>query len=384
MVGYDVLGGVITEDLSQCPHLLLGGSTNSGKSVGLQSLITSIAYTKSPSQANFVLIDVGGKDLLVFEKLPHLSHPVVQDRATAIRVLAALTAEMERRIELKRIQVPPFQRLSRLVVVIDEFPALFTGIDKTEAQMLIANISNLLQRGRHAQIHLVLAAQNPTFHNMKIDLGNITARIAFKCAKKNFSEVILGESGAEKLLGRGDMLLKTPAHDLRRIQGSYATEGEFAKLTKQISWRYASEKNMVFSLKIPDDDLTGSAQIWGKNLSCSVVRKRPSEEDRLLASVIMWTLEHDSISANMLMATFHLGWNKAAKLIQRLEKLGIVDRLEGKLPREVIPDSPRDIPAELMEFLEANGYSESDILVAFYSEINHLCKGLFPFSASYY
>lgn len=267
--------------------------------------------------------------------------------------MSALTKEMEHRIELDHFASVDFLMMPSLVVVIDEFPALFLGIEKTEKQFIIDSISSLLQRGRHAKIHLVLAAQNPTFQNMKVDLGNITARIAFKCAKKNFSEVILGEGGAEKLSGQGEMLLKNPAHDLQRLQGTYTTEGELVKLVKRIIGQYGKDKG--FSLKIPDAR-TEPTGISGEKLTCSVVRKGLSKEDQLLADVIVWALRHDAISANMLMTAFHLGWNKAAKLIQRLEELGIVDGLKGKCPREVIPSTLEEIPDELVQFLEANGY----------------------------
>lgn len=141
---------------------------------------------------------------------------------TATFTLAALNDELERRIELEYADKTSFEQLPRLVLVIDEFPALFVGLEKAVSKTLTNVISSFLQRGGHAKIHVVLAAQNPTFQNMKVDLGNITARIAFKCAKKNFSEIILGEGGAENLLGRGDLLLRSPRFDgPQRIQGIY-------------------------------------------------------------------------------------------------------------------------------------------------------------------
>lgn len=365
VVGYNDLGNVVLVDLAEFPHLLLGGSSNSGKSVGLQALITSIAYHRSPSQVNFILMDIGAISLMPFEKLPHLSCPIVRDCTTATRVLTVLITEMERRIALGFDNPIEFGHLPRLVLLIDELPALFKGLNKAAIRMLADAISSLLQRGRHAKIHLILAAQNPTHKNMmNIDLGNITARIAFTCAKKNFSETILGEGGAENLSGQGDMLLKVPAYDLQRIQGIYATEGELEKLIGQISAKYGREKDEGFSLKIPDDQ-TGPTGISSENFSCSVVRKGPSQEDQLWARIIMWTLGHDLISVNMLMTTFHLGWNKAEKFVQRLEKLGIIDVLEGKLPREVIPSSFKDFPDELVKFLESTGYTKDDVITAF-------------------
>ena len=190
IVGHNLLEQISVIDLSESPHMLAGGSTGSGKTIGLQALITSIAWRGTPDDVNFILIDVGAGGLAEFEELPHLSHPVIHDRATALRAFVALKTEMERRVALG----PDSQNAlnPRLVVVIDEFPALFMGeTDKKISKIFSDTISTLLQRGRHAGIHLVLAAQNPTCQNMKVDLSNITTRVAFRCAKKNFLPVRL-------------------------------------------------------------------------------------------------------------------------------------------------------------------------------------------------
>lgn len=368
IVGHDVLGHIVMDDLAKFPHLLIGGSTNSGKSVGLQALITSIAYGKTPSQVNFVLIDVGASDLMVFDSLPHLSCPVVHDRITAIHTLSALNAEMERRVALEHTAPDSFRQLPRLVVVIDEFPALFTVDDKSMSKELAASISSLLQRGRHAKIHLVLAAQNPTLLNMKVDLGNITARIAFKCAKKNFSETILGEGGAENLTGQGELLMRSPRYDTpQRLQGIYITPKELRRTVYSISGICCNADANKFSLILPGDDQVESMDSLGDRLSCSVVRKRPSKTDEELASVVLWALEHKSISINLLMKEYGFGWNKASRLVGRLEDLGIVDKPEGKMPRDVIPSSPEDLPKDLIEFLRENGCSKDSIINACYS-----------------
>lgn len=366
VVGHDVLGRVVMNDLAQFPHLLLGGSTNSGKSVGLQALITSIAYSKPPDRVNFVLIDVGATSLMPFEGLPHLSCPIVRDRTTAMYTLATLITEMERRVALEYADPASFKQLPRLVVVIDEFPALFMGAGKSMAKELTNNVSNLLQRGRHAKMHMVLAAQNPTSQNMKIDLGNITARIAFKCAKRNFSETILGEGGAENLMGQGDLLLRSPQFDVpHRVQGVYIAPKELQQTVQYIKEQHCGAASSKFNLTLPSNDLTGSSDALGDNLTCSVVKKWPSDADQLLASAIYWALEQDYISINALATDYHLGWNKASTLIKRLEDLGIVDRPEGKLPRKVIPTSPEDIPEELIRFLQDSGYS---VCSAFYND----------------
>ncbi len=242
VVGYDVVGNIVVEDLERFPHLLIGGASNSGKSIGLQALLVSIMVVKSPHYINFILIDVGATNLIPFDGLSHLSCPVIRDRDMACEVLISLKKEMERRIELQIKAVEQFENLPRLVLAIDEFPVLFTEMTDRQMTKIIVNaVSGLLQRGRHAKIHVVIAAQNPTYQNMKIDLGNITSRIAFRCARKNFSETILDDSGAEKLLGNGDMLFKCPqCSDIRRLQGIYIPPEELQKMIKLIKFLHKS------------------------------------------------------------------------------------------------------------------------------------------------
>lgn len=367
IVGHDILGDAVIENLAEFPHLLLAGSTNSGKSVGLQALITTIAYTQSPSQVNFILIDVGATDLLAFEGLPHLSCPVICDRAAVVYALNALVAEMERRIELERRVYFHAEPIPRLILVIDEFPALFMGLDKAESQVLAANISSLLQRGRHAKIHVVLAAQNPTFANMRVDLGNITARAAFKCAKKNFSETILGEGGAENLSGNGELLLKTPSHDPERMQGVYVTRAELADLVEKIKARYCRKAIGKFEIAVSHREFTNSEGTLDEKLSCAVVKKGPTKADQQLADTIMWALRCESVSIHRLKTDRHIGWDTASRLIKRLEEMGIVDKPEGKLPRNVIPCCPQDLSEELKRFLADAGYSP-------YALVRTFCK----------
>ena len=279
----------------------------------------------------------------------------------------AVKDEMARRIALEHTNSLEYEMLPRLVLVIDEFPALFIGQSNKEmSRAIAATISSLLQRGRHAKIHLVLAAQNPTIQNMKVDLGNITARIAFRCAKKNFSETILGEGGAENLSGPGSLLLKSPENsDMEWIQGIYIKPRELRRLVQDTKNRLQPLTSNKFELAIPDCGPTEPSDTLASQLSCTVVKKGPSKEDALFASVILWALEQDYISINALMKRYHLGWNNAARLVERLEELGIVGRPEGKVPREVIPDYPEDLPEELITFLENTGHSQDAVIEAF-------------------
>ena len=172
-------------------------------------------------------------------------------------------------------------------MVIGEFPALFMGLEKAVSKTLTDVISSLLQRGRHAKIHVVLSAQNPTFQNMKVDLGNITARIAFKCTKKNFSKTILGKEGAENLFGRGDLLLRSPRFDSPQgIQGIYITPEELCQMVQHIKARPCASTSK-FTLAASGRDLARSSDSLGARLSCSVVKGGLSTADELLTDVIL-------------------------------------------------------------------------------------------------
>jgi len=367
VMGYTPMGELIMADLAQFPHLLMGGSTNSGKTVGLRSLITSIAYIKSPAQVNFILIDVGATDLMVFDGIPHLSCPVVRNQHAACNTLAALQSEMERRIKLEYAEPNKFKLLPRLVLVIDEFTALFTGLNSKDVSKSTANaISSLLQRGRHAKIHLVLAAQNPVFRNMKVDLGNITARIAFRCAKKNFSETILGEGGAEYLSRQGAMLLRSPQHDnLQQIQGVYITPEELRQSVQQIKATPHHLSMNKFNLDIPN---TLSTATIGNLVSPSPhapITRGLSDDKMMFAMVVRHVLTKTQVSTNSIMKDFGFGWNRADRYMKQLEEWGIVSEVIGKQARRVLPIGIEDLPAELIAFMGACGISENSLCDAF-------------------
>lgn len=360
VVGHDVTGSIVMVDLVQFPHLLMAGASNSGKTVGLRSLLVNLVFMKSPQRLNLILIDVGAADLIPFNGIPHLSCPVVSDRDMACQVLVLLTTEMERRVKLQATNNDQFKLLPRLVLAIDEFPALFMGMEDRQTTKLIANaISNLLQRGRHAKIHVVLAAQNPTIQNMKVDLGNITARIAFKCAKKNFSETILGESGAENLMGQGDMYFRYPQYEgLRRIQGIFISQKEL--------WQVLFEIKREFEFRHYDDKLKfiineTSLQKIKKDIICNPTERsltrKTDVDDKMFADILLWTLRQKTISCNLIMKNFNIGWKRADSFVERLNNLGIVENLDTKLPRKVLTYSIAEIPEEVIELLKRNGHS---------------------------
>lgn len=356
VIGFDITSAPVMEDLAEYPHLLLGGMTGSGKTVGLQALVTTLAYTKSPEAVQLLVIDTGATDLMVFDGLPHLLCPIIRERAIAYQAITTVFGEMEHRIELGYTDPDAYNRLPRLVLVIDEFPSLFAGLDDEERKSLVAKISSLLQRGRHGKVYVVTAAQNPTVPTMKIDTGNFTAIVAFRCRKRNFSDTILGENGAERLAGNGDLLFKSPQHNSTvHLQGVYISPEELRQTVQQIEDRYAGQCNRKFSTGAKGFQSSVVGGNSGADALTVPVKAKPSVDDRTFAQVLLWALSQDSISVNALMDSFHLGWNKANRLVKRLEELGVVGELDAKLPRCVVPTEISDLPAEMMEFLERNG-----------------------------
>ena len=366
ILGRTPTGSLMPADLADFPHLLIAGATNSGKSVGLKSLISTLAFCRQPTEVKLVIVDVGAGDLICFRNLPHLLFPIVQDTAMACQTIKFLVDEMERRIQAEHVNIKRNEPkiYPYIVAVFDEFTALVSSqLDKDEHRLMISNISQLLQRGRHARIHLVLAAQNPTIRNMEVDLGNITARIAFRVAKRNYSETILGVSGAERLSGYGDMLFKPPDSGmLERLQGVYISPSETTQLVSDICEEFNSNDGFP-DAPLSEADEFKNFQIPSTcpSLADVFISPKPSHKDRLLAKVIEWSLHQDEISTNLIMGEFHLGWKRAKKIVDILEKLGVVGELSGKLPRDVMPQSPDDIPDELYKFLEECGISKEAV-----------------------
>lgn len=362
VVGFGIPDTIAMCDLSQFPHLLMGGSSGSGKTTGLQSLITSVVYNVPPSEVSLILIDTGATDLRCFKGLPHLACPVVREQKDVPRVLATLVAEAERRIELEYASQDRFHMLPRILLVIDEFPSLFLGLEKDMLKQVVSRISTLLQRGRHGKIHVVLSAQDPRRNEMKVDISNITAKIAFRCDRWQNSATILGTSGAETLAGKGELLLKAPQFDgIQRLQGVCASREELCQLIQEIKTRQYQPSECERKFTIAEDVLrTVGTGNCGVDMLTKIAPK-PSVEDKIFADVILWALSQNSISVNRLQSSFHMGWTKASRVVEKLEELGVVERVDAKLARSVIPTVLDDIPAGMKAFLQQNGISENDV-----------------------
>lgn len=372
-VGIDVMGNPVISDLIRYPHAVVAGTTRSGKSVALKSLLLNLVYMYSPEKVNLLIGD-GASDLQQFSGLPHLSYPVINDGESFFSVVLILKEEMERRIEIK--QKNEFKRLPRIIFIIDEFSSFVSGNmkDKRKLGLLTEAISELLRRGRHAKIHLILAVHNPTKQNMCIDMGDIPVKLVFKVANVHNSVTVLGEGGAEKLKGEGDMYFYHNG-ERKRLIGTYISEDETESLLKRIKRYYAA--NIVsfkqrpvlcgdrFSFKITEsairlkteefEDSRIGFPMTGRN------RNDLSSKELLFAKVILWTLGQSSVSCNRLCESFKIGWSKANSFLGRMQEMGIVEELDAKLPRAVLLSSVDEVPEKVMEILQNNRISIEDI-----------------------
>lgn len=355
-LGYDMRCGMLFDDLGKMPHAMYAGSTGSGKSIGLICLILSLIFKQPVSKVNLLLFDVGANTMEPFEGIPHLSHPIVKETMIGIYVISSLVDEMERRIKLSHEEL---RKLPAVVCVIDEYVSLIANIQEKKLSHYLANsISNLLRRGRHAKIHMVLATQDPTIKNMKVDVGNITARMAFMCAKYHNSITVLGEGGAEKLPGKGAMLYKSnerpnPIH----LQGAYMSSDEIKRLVALIN---SADHDVCNKFLIPEI-VPEVLPLASESLDDTpIIDSRKRNE---LVDIIMWVLERNTVSASQIMRQFSMG-NRANCIIDKLFEVGLVSEKDANKPRKVLPQSIEDIPAEATEILTKHGVSTDEIVAA--------------------
>lgn len=370
-LGFDATNKLVIADLALYPHLMLCGTTGSGKSMALKSLLVSLLGGYSPNKVNILICDKAG-DLLPFSELPHLLCPIIQDFEVFFNIILLLQAEMERRINMKHSE--EFSRLPVIVCVIDEFLSFISGTDDKRSSKLARDvISDILRRGRHAHIHMILAAHNPTKENVKIDISDIPSKMAFRVAKFTNSVTVLGQSGAEKLLGKGDMLFQSSQNDeFQRVQGAYISPEEMEEALNQIRTYYSKVPKQKEDAHSPHNGfmLTGTdlqqmgIKTGDERIKIPMTNTTRNRDDALLARIIMWTLEHDLVSCNKIIETFNIGWRRANGFLERLCEFGIVGDIYKKLPREVLPISVEDISAETMDFLSKSGVAVNDITTA--------------------
>lgn len=334
VLGSDVTGQPTYLDISTMPHGLIAGTSGSGKSVCINSIIMSILYKASPDEVKLILVDPKLIEFTNYEDIPHLATPVISDPKLAAEALSWAVDEMQRRYELfKSCKCRDFGSYNEyckehselspipyVVIIIDELNDLMMSSAKTVEE----SITRLAQKARAAGIHLILATQRPTTDVISGTIkANIAVRIAFAVAQANDSRTILDHNGAETLLGKGDMLYFDGVTE-QRVQGAYVSTSEIVKVTDDIKSRYSPD--YMFTR----DELKKRAE-QSENESSEDVRY-----DEFFEPVARWIVENNSASINRIQKTFNFGFNRAQAIVNELEKMGVVSESLGTKQRQVL------------------------------------------------
>jgi S-DNA-T family DNA segregation ATPase FtsK/SpoIIIE len=354
-VGYDAMGEMCVEGLESFPHMLMGGTTNSGKSTALKCLLLSLAYKNNKAKNIKVLIlDMLGKretSYKVFENLPFMLCNVITQPQDAFKAILLLIKYLENKDSESKKGDP------RVVVIIDEFPRLFSGLQRiADRKILEIALSTLMSGGRHDNIHLVFAAQDPKRNQMVCDIGNLPAKAAFRCDHYQRSVTILGRKGAEGLIGRGHMILVTPDMKDRKIHGAFITDEELENEIEEL-------KNTYGVYDVEENQLNFNLRLEQKNQYPRGDSQQPDQgtDESEFAQIVMYILSQEVISSNVIQNEFKIGFNKAKRILMRLEGLGIVTPKQGRIARTVKPRKYEDLSAEAIDLLKRNNYSDADI-----------------------
>jgi S-DNA-T family DNA segregation ATPase FtsK/SpoIIIE len=354
-LGKDIAGRAIGADLAKMPHLLVAGTTGSGKSACVNAMLSSILLRATPHEVRLVLVDPKQVELNHYESIPHLLTPVITSPRMAANALQNLVKEMEQRygiMSLARTRSLPELNRARERRGEPALPYILCVIDELADLMMVApadvedSIIRLAQKARAVGIHLVLATQSP-----RVDVitgmikANVPSRIAFAVSSQTDSRVILDHNGAESLLGQGDMLFSpVGASKLQRIQGAYVDEAQIAEVTD--AWRRQGEPEFHEELldEVPAED-RGDGDGDGEF---------HPDEDPLLQDAIALVAQMGTASTSMLQRRLRLGYTRAGRLIDMLERRGIISGYEGSKPRQVLI-SEADVPRILSHLAEADG-----------------------------
>ena len=336
-LGKDISGNAVWTDLARMPHLLIAGTTGSGKSGCINALLTSILLRATPDDVRMILIDPKRIELGYYESIPHLLTPVVSSPKTAAAALANVVGEMERRYERMSIvrarSLPEMNRALRsrgddplpyLLVVIDELADLMM-ISPQEVEDAVIRLA---QKSRAVGIHLVLATQRPSVDVITgMIKANVPSRIAFAVSSQTDSRVVLDQAGAESLLGQGDMLFKPLGTSrLQRLQGAYVTEEEIALVVEQC--RAQREQEL-------DESLLEAPEVFADEDGDSDGEFDP-DEDQLLDRAIEIVVQTQTASVSLIQRRLRVGYTRAGRLIDMLERRGIISGYEGSKPRRVL------------------------------------------------
>ena len=345
-MGKDINGRIVTADLATMPHVLIAGSTGSGKSVAINAMIMSVLYKATPQQVRMILVDPKRVELGMYEGIPHLFTPIITEPKLAANALRNAVREMERRLKLlasrsvRNIdqynklfdnQTPSLfeegeeeQPLPHIIIIIDELADLMM-LDKANVEEAI---TRLAQMARAVGIHLVLATQRPSVDVITgLIKANVPTRVSFRLATKVDSRTILDSNGAEALLGRGDMLFLPPGTSrLQRLHAPFVTEKEIADVVA--FWKNQGEAQYVQGfLESPRDEK-------GRDLDAEP--EDGDTNDELFEDAVRLVLEFGKASTSLLQRRLRIGYGRAAHLIDMMERDGIVGPADGSKPREIL------------------------------------------------
>lgn len=363
-IGRDISGEAVVGELNKMPHLLIAGQTGSGKSVMINTLLTSLLYRNSPSEMKMILVDPKQVEMAPYEDIPHLLTPIITDPEKTISALKWAVNEMERRYKLlaseKLRNIKDYnkrmQQAGTKIAVEDEdghtqqhedgaMPYVVVVIDELADLMMVAKrdvealIVRLAQKARAVGIHLVLATQRPSVDVITgLIKANVPARIAFTVASQVDSQTILDQAGAEKLLGQGDMLMKTAQMSKpMRIQGGWVMDEEVTKITDHLRLQSAPQYN--------DEIISQPVQINGKGGVVMDLDGGSSEDDTYKQAVQV-VVESRKASTSYLQRRLRIGYGRASRYIEQMEEQGIVGQANGSKPRDVLVTSMDDIDEE--------------------------------------
>ena len=337
-LGKDISGLPVMADLSKMPHLLVAGTTGSGKSVAINSMILSLIYKSSSEDVRMIMIDPKMLELGIYDGIPHLLTPVVTDMNLAANALMWCVKEMERRYKLlakfgvrtiesfnKQIVIDDSneeERLPQIVIIVDEFADLFFVVGKRVEEL----IARLAQKARAAGIHLILATQRPSVDVITgLIKANIPSRIAFQVSSKTDSRVILDQAGAENLLGDGDMLyLQSGSITPERIHGAYVSDKEVKDV---INYLKAGTENEYLDEIVDESNNNDLKKLYSDN---------DDDDDELYKDAVAIVVESEKASISYLQRKLKIGYNRAARMIEKMEEMGIVTAIQKNGTRNVI------------------------------------------------
>jgi S-DNA-T family DNA segregation ATPase FtsK/SpoIIIE len=354
-LGKDIAGNPVVADLQRMPHLLIAGTTGSGKSVAINAMLLSLVYKSPPSQVRLILIDPKMLELSVYEGIPHLLAPVVTDMRQAANALNWCVAEMDRRYKLmnalgvrsmagfnqkvreaakarKPIPNPlapiaqtaePLHEMALIVVVIEELADLMMVVGKRLEEL----VARLAQKARAAGIHLILATQRPSVDVITgLIKANIPSRIAFQVSARVDSRTILDQMGAEALLGQGDMLFLPPGSGFpQRVHGAYVADHEVHKVVEYLK-KLARPQYVESVLEGPEPEAEGEGALEGPD----------AESDPLYDQAVAIVLKTRRASISLVQRHLRIGYNRAARLIEQMERAGLVSAMQSNGNRDVL------------------------------------------------